>query len=158
VNKSGAIFGGCLSGAVTLVLATVLVSYGYDFLMSGYFDYKNLQHLASPDKTNYAHMFVNTNKRDQRAPYIGISISSENRLNRDYEFEVFMINPTNAYVRPTWIDNNTLEIKYYIDPAHDARISLNQPWSDVKANIVFTELHDKPEPCETNLTEAGRKP
>ena len=158
MKKLDAVCVGCLAGIISLVLIVAAVSYISHLLYDARFHYKERQHVASPNDRKYAHSFTNTNSRDSRAPYIGVSLSRDKRLNRNYEAEVFSISPPNAIATLDleWIDNETLELKLSVNPSVKARISYEQtPPSHLARQIIFSEHRDAP---EHSIAKANTEP
>lgn len=142
VNKLGTLFSGCLTGMVSLVLIVFIVSFISNYLYNAPFRYKVIDRVAASNGRKYAHRFTNTNSKDSRAPYAGVSLSRNWCLSRNYENEVLVISPAHALttLELVWIDNLKLEIKFHIDPSVKTYIHYGNPPSNLLRELIFTEL------------------
>lgn len=153
MEKAASTFCGCLTGMITLVLITVAATGISDYLYNAPFHYKKIKCVASNDGEKFAHLFTNTSKKNGLAPYIGVSLSRNKHVNRDYEAEVFTISPPDALdsMDLIWLNNDKLELKFRIDSNPKVRIHYGRPPSIVR-RVIFTELSETSESSVTNVT------
>jgi hypothetical protein len=148
MNKAEAIGSGCLTGIISLILVVVGTSFISNYLYDAPFHYEELKRAASPNARKHAHLFTNTSKQNSLAPYSGVSLSRDERLDRGYEAEVFSIQPPSALasMELSWLDNETLELKFRVNPDIKARIHYGQPPAHLCRRVIFTALSKEPEP------------
>lgn len=150
MKKRDAVCGGCLTGMISLVISVFAVTFISNYLHNA-FHYKALDRIAAPNGGKYAHSFINTDKRESLAPYIGVSVSANSFLPKDHYSEVLTVSPDSALstLELLWIDNYTLEIQFRIDPASQARIHYGKQNTGGLKEVIFTELSEKAEPANT---------
>ncbi len=159
MKKAKTVSYGCLTGMISLVIVVIAVSIIDNFLYNAPFHYEELLRVASPNASKHAHLFTNTNNRDNRAPYSGVCVTHRKRLSREYDAEVFSISPTNALTALdlVWIDNETLELKFSVDSSVKARIHYGRSPPGLAQRVIFTERFKTPKSTATDIMMESKK-
>lgn len=148
MTKVGAMFRGCLTGIIGLVLVVVVGSYISSYLYDAPFRYRTVKCAPCPNREKHAHHFTKNSMQDSRGTYAGVSVSPNKRLSRGNENEVFVVSPSNALIALdlVWVDNVTLEVRYKIAPSIKAYIHYGRAPSNFLQRLIFTEI-----PSDTNI-------
>lgn len=142
MNKTGAMFSGCLTGMIGLVLIVASWSFIEGYLYDAPFRYQVGQNVPNPSGNTHAHYFIKNSMQDSRGKYAGVSLSPTRTLSRGNENEVFVVSPCDALVALDliWIDDRTLEIRYQIDPSAKAYIHYGRAPANLIQRLSFTEI------------------